>query len=114
MGELLVFEGSWSAFPWATLTCLAASGLTAVYAVRLFNRVGFGRLDNARADWQSTGWRERLPALLLSGLVVTAGLWPPLLLGWSEDSTAQLALRAPSFEPLIAMASPTHPQELPS
>ncbi len=114
VGELLVFEGSWSAFPWATLTCLAASGLTAVYAVRLFNRVGFGRLDNARADWQSTGWRERLPALLLSGLVVTAGLWPPLLLGWSEDSTARLALRAPSFGPLIAMASSTHSQELPS
>ena len=114
VGELLVFEGSWSAFPWATLTCLAASGLTAVYAVRLFNRVGFGRLDNARADWQSTGWGERFPALLLSGLVVTAGLWPPLLLGWSEASTARLALRAPSFGPLIAMASPTTSQEIPS
>mgnify|MGYP006277468711 FL=1 len=91
--ELLVFEGSWTVFPRATLICLVASGFTAVYAVRLFNRVGFGRLDNARADWQSTRWGERFPALVLSGLVVLAGLWPTGLTGWSEASTASLALR---------------------
>ncbi len=91
--ELLVFEGSWTVFPRATLVCLVASGFTAVYAVRLFNRVGFGRLDNARADWQSTHWGERLPALVLTVLVVLTGLWPAGLTGWSEASTAAIALR---------------------
>jgi NAD(P)H-quinone oxidoreductase subunit 4 len=94
--ELLVFEGSWSAFPLATLVCLLASGLTAVYAVRLFNRVGFGRLDNSSADWQRTRWGERLPAVVLSVLVVVAGLWPPALVGWSETDTAGLAVRRPA------------------
>ena len=71
---LLVFEGSWTVFPRATLVCLVASDFTAVYAVRLFNRVGFGRLDNARADWQGTS------------------LWPLGLTGWSETATAALTL----------------------
>jgi NAD(P)H-quinone oxidoreductase subunit 4 len=92
--ELLVFEGSWTVFPRATLVCLVASGFTAVYAVRLFNRVGFGRLDNGRADWQSTRWGERLPALVLTLLVLITGIWPVGLTGWSTTATAALALRS--------------------
>jgi NAD(P)H-quinone oxidoreductase subunit 4 len=92
--ELLVFEGSWTVFPRFTLICLVASGFTAVYAVRLFNRVGFGRLDNGRADWQSTRWGERFPALVLTLLVILAGIWPAGLTGWSELSTAAIALRS--------------------
>ena len=95
--ELLVFEGSWTTFPWPTLVTLAASGFTAVYAIRLFNRVGFGRLDNHRADWQSTRWGERAPALLLSLLVIATGLWPTALTGWSDAESARLALRAQPF-----------------
>ena len=91
--ELLVFEGSWTVFPRATLVCLVASGFTAVYAVRLFNRVGFGRLDNACANWQSTRLGERLPAVVLTVLVLLAGIWPAGLTGWSEASTAAIALR---------------------
>lgn len=97
VAELLVFEGSWTRFPLPTLTCLAASVLTAVYAVRLFNRVGFGRLDNDRADWASTTWAERLPALTLTAAVLVAGLWPALLTGLSETTTAALALQPPQF-----------------
>jgi NAD(P)H-quinone oxidoreductase subunit 4 len=92
--ELLVFEGSWTTFPRATLICLLASGLTAVYAIRLFNRVGFGRLDNDRADWQATRWGERFPALALSLLIIAAGIWPQSLVGWSERATSGLALRS--------------------
>ncbi|MEB3263445.1 MAG: NADH-quinone oxidoreductase subunit M [Synechococcus sp.] len=95
--ELMVFEGSWTAFPRTTLVSLVASGFTAVYAVRLFNRVGFGRLDNARADWQSTRWGERAPAMLLSLLVLAAGIWPTGLTGWSETETTALALREQPF-----------------
>ncbi|MFM7456631.1 MAG: proton-conducting transporter membrane subunit, partial [Vulcanococcus sp.] len=91
--ELLVFEGSWTTFPRITLICLLASGFTAVYAIRLFNRVGFGRLDNDRADWQATRWGERFPAMVLTVLVVAAGIWPQSLVSWSESITADLALR---------------------
>jgi NAD(P)H-quinone oxidoreductase subunit 4 len=101
--ELLVFEGSWTTFPRATLVCLLASGFTAVYAIRLFNRVGFGRLDNDRADWQATRWGERFPALALSLLVIATGVWPQALVGWSETATAALALR--SGAPAARLAS---------
>jgi NAD(P)H-quinone oxidoreductase subunit 4 len=103
VAELLVFEGSWVAFPWPTLVCLLASGLTAVYAVRLFNRVGFGRLDNTRADWAGTSWAERAPALVLTSLVVLAGLWPQALTGFSESATAPLALRSSEAVTVIAL-----------
>jgi NAD(P)H-quinone oxidoreductase subunit 4 len=109
--ELMVFEGSWTAFPRATLVSLIASGFTAVYAVRLFNRVGFGRLDNARADWQSTRWSERFPALVLTLLVIGCGLWPTVLTGWSEDTTASLALRR---QPFLAAGGPTLASALPA
>lgn len=113
VAELLVFEGSWVAFPWPTLVCLLASGLTAVYAIRLFNRVGFGRLDNERADWVSTTWQERTPALVLSSLVLLAGLWPTALTAFSESSTAPLALRSSAAITVIALA-PTSTAELPA
>ncbi|MEX1324384.1 MAG: NADH-quinone oxidoreductase subunit M [Synechococcaceae cyanobacterium] len=95
--ELMVFEGSWTSFPRATLASLLASGFTAVYAIRLFNRVGFGRLDNGRADWAHTRWSERMPALTLTLLVIGAGLWPTALTGWSEAESAGLALRGQPF-----------------
>ena len=73
------------------------TGITAVYAIRLFNRVGFGRLDNARADWAHTRWGERAPAIALTLLVIAAGLWPGSLTGWSEAESADLALRGQPF-----------------
>ena len=113
VAELLVFEGSWVAFPLPTLVCLFASGLTAVYAVRLFNRVGFGRLDNTRADWVGTSWAERAPALVLTALVVLAGLWPTALTGFSETATAPLALRSSEAVTVIALNLST-PSQLPA
>ena len=118
--ELIVFEGSWVAFPRATLICLIASGFTAVYAIRLFNRVGFGRLDNAKANWSSTRWPERAPALVLTLLILACGIWPQALTGWSEEVTSALALRTSAFPTQVAAASPlasaiaTAPQLLPS
>ena len=112
--ELLVFEGSWTVFPRATLVCLVASGFTAVYAVRLFNRVGFGRLDNARADWQNTRLGERVPALVLTVLVVLTGIWPAGLTGWSEASTAAMALRPSDAVAVIAVAPSSSSSLLPA
>jgi len=114
VAELLVFEGSWVAYPIPTLVCLLSSGFTAVYAVRLFNRVGFGRLDNAKANWVSTSWTERAPALVLTALVLAGGIWPTLLTGFSETATAPLALRSSDAVTVIAMAPATASSQLPA
>jgi NAD(P)H-quinone oxidoreductase subunit 4 len=113
VAELLVFEGSWVAYPIPTLVCLLSSGFTAVYAVRLFNRVGFGRLDNAKANWVSTTWTERAPALVLTTLVLAGGIWPTLLTGFSESATAPLALRSSESVTVIALA-PSSTSQLPA
>jgi len=110
--ELLVFEGSWTTFPRTTLVCLLASGLTAVYAIRLFNRVGFGRLDNDRADWQATRWGERFPALALSLLIIAAGIWPQSLVGWSERAASGLALRSDVPSAQLASAQVSSGEDL--
>lgn len=112
--EFLMFEASWTPFPVPTLLCLIASGFTAVYAVRLFNRVGFGRLDNDRVDYPSTVWSERFPAVLLAALVLVGGIWPGLLVGWSESTTTTLALRREPFSPLVALAPSASPRQLTS
>jgi NAD(P)H-quinone oxidoreductase subunit 4 len=114
VAELLLFEGSWVVFPLPTLVCLVASGLTAVYAVRLFNRVGFGRLDNERADWIGTSLAERAPALVLTVLVLLTGIRPSLLTGFSEASTAPLALRSSESVTVIAQAPAFAPSQLPA
>ncbi|MFM8974851.1 MAG: proton-conducting transporter membrane subunit, partial [Vulcanococcus sp.] len=114
VAELLVFEGSWVAYPIPTLVCLLSSGFTAVYAVRLFNRVGFGRLDNAKANWASTSWVERAPALVLTALVLVGGIWPTLLTGLSETATAPLALRSSEAVTVIASAASLAPSQLPA
>jgi NAD(P)H-quinone oxidoreductase subunit 4 len=110
LAEIVVFQGSWQVFPLPTLGCLVASGLTAVYAVRLFNRIGFGRLDNRTADYISTTWVERLPALALSSLVILGGLWPQLLFGWSEDATNALALFRPPVSAVAVVSPPGQAQ----
>jgi NAD(P)H-quinone oxidoreductase subunit 4 len=84
-----------------------------VYAVRLFNRVGFGRLDNAKANWVSTTWTERAPALVLTTLVLAGGIWPTLLTGFSETATAPLALRSSESVTVIALA-PSSTSQLPA
>ncbi len=112
--EFLMLVASWTPFPVATLLCLIASGFTAVYAVRLFNRVGFGRLDNDRVDYPATVWSERFPGVILTVLVVVGGLWPGLLLGWSEATTTDLALRSEPITPLVALAPAATSARIPS
>jgi NAD(P)H-quinone oxidoreductase subunit 4 len=109
ISEFLIFRGSISAYPLATLLCLVGSGLTAVYFLLLVNRAYFGRLailppstdliSDSRLDIRLAGvaLRETLPALGLSLAVVGLGLVPAGL-GWLSEttSTAMAALASHS------------------
>jgi NAD(P)H-quinone oxidoreductase subunit 4 len=102
ISEFLVFRGSITAFPLATLLCLVGSGLTAVYFLLLVNRAFFGRLAvtppedplrHARLDIQlpSVAPRETLPALALAAGVVILGLLPSILGELSEATSTAMA-----------------------
>ena len=103
ISEFLVFRGSITAFPLATLLSMVGSGLTAVYFLLLVNRAFFGRLAitppsgdataDARLDVQlsSVTPRETIPALALAASIVFIGLVPSSLGNLSEVATTALA-----------------------
>ena len=57
ISEFLVFRGSLTAFPVATLLCMVGSGLTAVYFLLLVNRAFFGRLAVTQPSGTSPSFR---------------------------------------------------------
>jgi len=103
ISEFLVFRGSLSAFPLATLLCMVGSGLTAVYFLLLVNRAFFGRLavtppsgdpvvdSRLEVRLPAVAPRETLPAMALASGVVGLGLLPSGLGGLSEQATTAMA-----------------------
>ena len=103
ISEFLVFRGSITAFPVATLLCMVGSGLTAVYFLLLVNRAFFGRLAvtpasgdpvaDARLEVRLPGvaLRETLPAMALATGVIALGLLPWGLGRLSEQATIAMA-----------------------
>ena len=107
ISEFLVFRGSITTFPLATLLCLVGSGLTAVYFLLLVNRAFFGRLailpaapagveDPAALDrldirLAPVAPRETIPATTLAVVVVLLGLVPAGLGLMSERTSGMMA-----------------------
>lgn len=80
IGEFLTFQGSYSIFPVATLICIASTGLTSVYFVIIINRTLFGRLPNL-TYLPKVQTYERIPAIVLTVLIVLLGIQPNWLIG---------------------------------
>jgi NAD(P)H-quinone oxidoreductase subunit 4 len=108
IAEFLVFQGSYSVFPWQTLLCIFASGLTAVYFVILLNRTCFGKLDNNTAYYPKVLLTEKVPALVLAALIFFLGIQPVWLVRWTEATTTAMvaAIRNPSNQQ-VALKSPS-------
>lgn len=108
IAEFLVFRGSFGIFPAATLWCMVGTGLTSVYFLILTNRVFFGRLSDIVTHLPSVLWRDRIPALALTAVVVAIGLQPHWLSSWSENSTQFLAefIGAEVTHPAITLPVP--------
>jgi NAD(P)H-quinone oxidoreductase subunit 4 len=94
MAEFLVFQGSFSIFPWQTLLAIFGTGLTAVYFVILLNRTCFGKLDNATAYYPKVTMFEHAPALALAALIFWLGVQPTWMVRWSEKTTTAMVAAA--------------------
>jgi NAD(P)H-quinone oxidoreductase subunit 4 len=90
ISEFLIFQGSFIIFPIATLICIIASGLTAVYFVILLNRTCFGKLDNKLAYYPKVLLLEKIPAFVLAALILFLGIQPQYLTRWIEPTTDHL------------------------
>ncbi|MDY6938036.1 MAG: NADH-quinone oxidoreductase subunit M [Cyanobacteriota bacterium] len=90
IAEFLVFRGSFTLFPVQTLLCMVGTGLTAVYFLLMVNKVFFGRLSDVVTNLPRVGWSDRLPALVLSVLILILGVQPNWLVFWSEPRIASI------------------------
>jgi NAD(P)H-quinone oxidoreductase subunit 4 len=90
IAEFMVFQGTYPVFPWQTLLCIFASGLTAVYFVILLNRTCFGKLDNNTAYYPKVLRAEKVPALVLAALIFFLGIQPTWLVRWTETTTTAI------------------------
>jgi NAD(P)H-quinone oxidoreductase subunit 4 len=96
VAEFIVFQGSFPRFPVASLICIIASGLTAVYFAILLNRTCFGKLDNKLAYYPKVLAAESLPALVLTGIILFFGIQPNYLLRVIEPTTNAIAQAWPT------------------
>ncbi len=111
ISEFLVFCGSFSVFPVQTLLCMVGTGLTAVYLLLLVNRSFFGRLPEQFAELPLVEWRDRIPSLILTLLIILWGLQPSWLAHWSEPTLTALLvgqgeLATPAL--IVPIDAPTH------
>ncbi|WP_338038242.1 proton-conducting transporter membrane subunit [Neosynechococcus sphagnicola] len=112
IAEFLVFQGSFSVFPWATLLSVVGTGLTAVYFVILLNRTCFGKLDNTTAYYPRVTGLEHLPALVLTALIMFLGVQPSWLVRWSEPTTnAMVAAVSLDQRSPLALSDPTRTEQ---
>ncbi|MEB3181757.1 MAG: NADH-quinone oxidoreductase subunit M [Nostocaceae cyanobacterium] len=102
IAEFIVFQGSFSAFPIPTILCIIATGLTAVYFVILLNRTCFGKLNNRLAYYPKVVWSEKMPALILTAVIIFLGVQPTWLVRWSETSTTAMVATIPSGEKIAS------------
>jgi NAD(P)H-quinone oxidoreductase subunit 4 len=84
ISEFIVFRGSYAVFPVQTLLSMLGTGLTAVYFLILVNRAFFGRLSPQVMKLPRVYWSDRLPALILAGLIVVFGIQPSWLIHWTQ------------------------------
>jgi NAD(P)H-quinone oxidoreductase subunit 4 len=94
IGEFLSFQGSYSAFPLATLICIASTGLTSVYFVIIINRTLFGRLPNLTYLPKVLNY-ERIPAIVLTILIILFGIQPNLLIDRTQATTDKMVATLP-------------------
>jgi NAD(P)H-quinone oxidoreductase subunit 4 len=95
IGEFLSFQGSYSAFPVATLICLASTGLTSVYFIIMINRVLFGKLEKNQTYLPKVVGYERVPAIVLAALIIWLGIQPNILISHSQITSDNIVAMMP-------------------
>ncbi len=118
ISEFIVYRGSFVSFAPQTLLCLLGAGLTAVYFLLLVNRAFFGRLATTETRTveqdpvlSAVTWQDRVPALVLVGLLFVFGLSPSWMTRWVEPTTTAMyeampvKLRVSSYQMSVPLAN---------
>jgi NAD(P)H-quinone oxidoreductase subunit 4 len=104
IGEFLAFQGSYLSFPIATLICLGSTGLTSVYFVIIINKVLFGKLEDTIHYLPKVNSYERIPAIILSALIVLLGVRPNILISHTQATSDAIVATLQQTTTVIAQS----------
>lgn len=90
IAEFIVYRSSFETFPVQTLLCMIGTGLTAVYFLIMINKVFFGRLPESLANLPQVRWRDRIPSVIVTILIILLGIQPTWMVRWSEVTATAL------------------------
>jgi len=85
-GEILIYFGAWEAgLYWVTAMSVLGIVISAVYMLRAVRSVFYGELspESGRVN-DLVQWKERIPYLILVVGLILVGIYPKLILKWSE------------------------------
>lgn len=91
VGEFLIFKGTFALVPWAAAAAVPGLLLTAVFLLTLMQRVFHGPLEPRWTALPDLTWRERLALAPAVALMFALGLWPQLVLTFTNATVVSLA-----------------------
>ena len=90
VGEFLIFNGVFGLLPWAAAVSVIGLLLTAVFLLRALRKVFNGPVPDRFAKWNDLTSGERWLFVPVIALIVIPGIWPQLLLQFSNSDTLRL------------------------
>lgn len=90
IGEFLIFNGVFGLNPWSAAVSAIGLLLTAVFLLRALRKVFTGPLPEKVAKWSDLTTGERWMFAPVIAAIVIPGVWPQLLLQFSNSDTLRL------------------------
>ncbi|MEY3898832.1 MAG: hypothetical protein RLZZ214_4354 [Verrucomicrobiota bacterium] len=90
VGEFLIFNGVFGLVPWSAAVSVIGLLLTAVFLLRVVRKVFHGPLAASRENWSDISTGERWLFAPAIALIVIPGLWPQVILHFTNGDTLRL------------------------
>ncbi len=90
VGEFLIFKGAFALTPWAAVLSAAGLLVTAVFLLTLMQKTFHGPLNERWNGFSDLSAKETLVVLPATVLMFAIGLWPNLIIGLFNETTAAL------------------------
>ncbi len=90
VAEVMVFLGSFKAFPWPTALAAAGIVIAAGYILWMLERVLFGPSQERFSHITDASVREAIPAVVLTVSIVVIGVYPSLLTDYFDAGVRHL------------------------
>ncbi|HXG48247.1 MAG TPA: NADH-quinone oxidoreductase subunit M [Methylomirabilota bacterium] len=93
IGEFLIFKGVFALAGWAAALSVLGLLTTAIFLLNILQRVWSGPMDEQWTGFRDLSLRERLVVLGPIALMFVLGVWPQLVLGFTNPTVLQFVER---------------------